>query len=105
MNKRNYILEAMSEGKTPVDPDVMCGAVQYYSDLISEAIFPMSESDTMYAIVALETMVRTLRERNNMASRSADVIKLFLGSDVKEFNGTTQDMEEIHRAAFKNAPK
>ena len=105
MNKRNYILEAMAEGKTPVDPDVMYGAIQYYSDLITEAIFQLNDPDTPSAIVAMETIADALRSRSEDTSELADLIKSAVGYEIVEFYGDGQDMEELHRAVFQNAPK
>ena len=105
MNKRNYILEAVAEGKTPVDPGVISGSIQYYSDLIAEAIFPINDYDTPSAIVAMETIAGSLRNRDEKASELADLIKSVTDYTSVEFNGEGQDMEELHRAVFQNAPK
>lgn len=105
MNQRNYILEAMAEGKTPVDPDVMSGAIQYYSDLIVEAIFPINDSDTPSAIVAMEIIADSLRNRDEKISETADLIKSVVDYTSVEFNGNGRDMEELHQSIFKNAPK
>lgn len=105
MNKRNYILEAMSEGKTPVDPDVMSGAIQYYSDLITEAIFPLNDPDTPSAIVAMETIAAVLRSRSEKTSELADLIKSITDYTSVEFNGEEWEMRRLHQSVFKNAPK
>lgn len=105
MNKRNFILEAMSEGKTPVDPDVMSGAIQYYSDLITEAIFPLNDPDTPSAIAAMEIIAGSLRNRDENASELADLIKSVTDYTSVEFNGEEQEMERLHQSVFKNAPK
>lgn len=105
MNKRNYILEAMAEGKTPADPDVMSGSIQYYSDLITEAIFPLNDPDTPSAIVAMETIADLLRSRSEGISELADLIKSVTDCTSVEFNGEGQEMERLHQSVFKNAPK
>ena len=95
----------MAEGKTPADPDVMSGAIQYYSDLIAEAIFPINVSDTPSVIVAMETVADYLRSRSEGTSELADLIKSVTDYTSVELNGEEREMERLHQSVFKNAPK
>ena len=100
MNQRNYILEAMAEGKTPISPGVMSGAIQYYSDLIAEAIFPINNSDTPSAIVAMEFIADCLRNRDEKISEAADLIKSVIDYTSVEINGNRREMEELYQSIF-----
>lgn len=100
MNKRNVIIEAIKNGESLANGEIITRAIQYYSDLISEAIFPMHDLDTPSAIIAIETIAKALRKRSEEGARLADMLKLCIGTDEKAVSGDTESMEMLHRKIF-----
>lgn len=98
MNQRNVMFEEMTKRNNPIE--ALPYALQYYADLISEAVFPINEADAPVAIVALEIIADTIRGRDKETGKMADTIKAIIEYEKQEIQGETKTLEEIHRKLY-----
>lgn len=98
MNQRNAMLEEMTKRNNPIE--ALPYALQYYTDLISEAVFPINEADAPVAVAALEIISDAIREKNKETGKMADTIKAIIEYEKQEIQGETKTLEEIHRKLY-----
>lgn len=98
MNQRNVMFEEMVKRGDPIT--ALQYALQFYTDLVSEAIFPINEADAPVAIAALEILADSIREKNKETGKIADEIKAITECKKQVIQGETKTLEEIHRKLY-----
>lgn len=98
MNQRNVMFEEMTKRGGPIE--ALPYALQYYTDLISEAVFPIDEADAPVAVAALEIISDAIREKNKEIGKIADAIKVITECKKQVIQGETKTLEEIHRKIY-----
>ena len=98
MNQRNAMFEEMTKRNNPIE--ALQYAMQYYTDLISETIFPIDEADAPVAVAALEIISDAIREKNKETGKITDAIKAITECKKQVIRGETKTLEEIHRKLY-----
>ena len=98
MNQRNVMFEEMTKRGGPIE--ALQYAMQYYTDLISETIFPIDGVDPPVAVAALEIISDAIREKNKKTGEIADAIKAITECKKQVIQGETKTLEEIHRKLY-----